>query len=94
MTSLVFSSFLLLGWPAQQAPASDPPEPSAAAIVASVEKLIADAIATAEPSVVAIHRSKNENGQETLAIRGRKRGRSLPLSFPEPGSADARYRPI
>jgi S1-C subfamily serine protease len=82
MTALLFSSCLLLGWPAQQAKASDPPEPSAAAIVASVEKLISDAIATAEPSVVAIHRNKNETGQETLAIRGRKRGRSLPMAFP------------
>jgi serine protease Do len=82
MTSLFFSSFLFLAWPAQQAKASDPPDPSAAAIVASVEKLLSDAIATAEPSVVAIHRSKNETGQETLAIRGRMRGRNLPMSFP------------
>jgi serine protease Do len=82
MISLVLTTFLLQGSPAQQPPASSPPEPSAAAIVASVEKMIMGAIDTAEPSVVAIHRSKNENGQETLAIRGRKRGRSLPLSFP------------
>jgi len=34
---------------------------------------MADAIAKAEPSVVAIHRSKVENSQETQAIRGRKR---------------------
>jgi serine protease Do len=81
MSALVLSSFLLLGLPAQQPPASGPAEPSAAAIVASVEKVITNAIATAEPSVVAIHRSKNENGQETLAVRGRKRGRNLPLSF-------------
>ena len=82
MTSLVFSSCLLLGWSAPQDPASDPPDPQAAAFVASIEKLLADAIARAEPSVVTIHRNKNENGQETLAVRGRRRARRVPLMFP------------
>ena len=83
MTSLVFSSCLLLAWLAPQVPASDPPDPQAAAIVASIEKLLADAIAKAEPSVVAIHRNKSENGQETLAVRGRQAdARSRRSSFP------------
>jgi serine protease Do len=82
MIALVFSSCLLLGWQAPQVPASDPPDPQAVAIVASVEKLLADAIAKAEPSVVAIHRNKSENGQETLAVRGRRRSRHAPLFFP------------
>ncbi len=91
MTSLVFSSCLLLGWSAPQVPASDPPDPQAAAFVASIEKLLADAIARAEPSVVTIARNKNENGQETLAVRGRRRARHVPLPFPGrlPPPADA-----
>ena len=35
--------------------------------------MVADAIARAEPSVVAIHRYKGENPQETLAVRGKAR---------------------
>ena len=42
-------------------------------VVAALETAIADAIAKAEPSVVAIHRVKGENSQETQAVRGRKR---------------------
>jgi serine protease Do len=73
MTSLALLSCLVLSWP-------DPPaqEPAGAAIapadvVSALENAIADSIAKAEQSVVAIHRSKGENNQETLAVRGRKR---------------------
>jgi S1-C subfamily serine protease len=82
MTSLVLSSCLLLAWPIAPEVGDDPPEPSAAALVAAVENAIADAIAKAEPSVVAIHRNKSENSQETLAVRGRRRSRNLPTFFP------------
>jgi serine protease Do len=82
MTSFVLSSCLLLGWTAPQDPPSDPPDPQAVAVVASVERLLADAIAKAEPSVVTIARTKNENGHETLAVRGRRRSRIPPMGFP------------
>ncbi len=82
MISVLFLSCSLLASPAQAPGGADKPEPQAAAIVAAIEKVIADAIASAEPSVVAIHRNKNENGQETLAVRGRKRAREVPMFFP------------
>ena len=41
--------------------------------MAALESVVADAIARAEPSVVAIHRYKGENPQETLAVRGKAR---------------------
>jgi len=77
MTSLVLSSCLLLAWSGPAQKGSDTPAPAAADVVASLETAIADAIAKAEPSVVAISRHKAENSQETLAIRGRKRPRAL-----------------
>ncbi len=58
MTSFVLLSCLLLAWPDPPQPASDPPEPSPADLVAAIETVMADAIAKAEPSVVAIHRIK------------------------------------
>ncbi len=79
MISVLLLSCSFLALSAQAPGDSDKPEPQAAAIVAAIEKVIADAIASAEPSVVAIHRSKNENGPETLAIRGRKRARNVPM---------------
>jgi S1-C subfamily serine protease len=73
MTALVLSSCLLLAWtdPPRQEPSRSPLTP--ADVVAAIETAIADAIAKAEPSVVAIHRFKGENSQETLAVRGRRR---------------------
>jgi S1-C subfamily serine protease len=66
---------LSLAWsdpPAQtNPPASRQVNPSD--LVAALETVIADAIARAEPAVVAINRFKGENGQETLAVRGRQR---------------------
>src|SRR5271166_1498873 len=52
-------------------PQAQPPAPID--IVAALETVVADAIARAEPSVVAIHRFKGENSQETLAVRGKSR---------------------
>jgi len=80
MTSIVLSSCLLLAWPDPPQPASDPPGPSPVDIVAAIETVMADAISKAEPSVVAIHRYKAENSQETQAVRGRKR----PVNLHEP----------
>jgi serine protease Do len=50
-------------------------------IVTAMETALADAIAKAEPSVVAIARTKGETGDETIAIRGRN---------PAPEHADPR----
>jgi len=85
MTSIVLSSCLLLASPVQEVPPPNPPGHSPADIVAAIETVMADAIAKAEPSVVAIHRYKVENSQETQAVRGRKRPdnpRELPRQFP------------
>jgi S1-C subfamily serine protease len=81
MISLVLSSCLLWGRIDPPRPGSDPPGPSAAEIIASIERVMSDAIAKAEPSVVAIARVKGDNPQETQAVRGRRR----PLDVHEPG---------
>jgi S1-C subfamily serine protease len=73
MTSLVLSSCLVLAWPDPPPQGPKAPAPSPVDVVAAIETAIADAIAKAEPSVVAIHRYKGENSQETQAVRGRKR---------------------
>jgi S1-C subfamily serine protease len=80
MTALVLSSCLVLAW--ADPPPQQPNQPalSPTDVVAALETAIADAIAKAEPSVVAIHRFKGENTQTTQAVRGRKR----PLSLHEP----------
>ncbi len=52
-----------------------PPAPRPLDVVAALETALADAIARAEPAVVAIAREKSEN-DETLAIRGREPGRN------------------
>ena len=78
MPILVPLAFVFLGW-------ADPPEPTPEAgqeVVAALEMVLADAIAKAEPSVVAIAREKSEN-EETTAIRGRN-----PVEFAEPIGAD------
>jgi S1-C subfamily serine protease len=79
MTSIVLSSCLLLAGSDPHQPPADPmsPSPAPAEIVAAIENVMADAIAKAEPSVVAIHRFKVENSQETQAVRGRKRPNNL-----------------
>jgi S1-C subfamily serine protease len=82
-------TFLLpLGWvlvagvlPAEAPPLPvDPPaaqepgrEPVASDLVSALENAVALAIERAEPSVVAIHRKKGDNPQETLAVRGKPR---------------------
>ena len=66
----------------------NPPQAQPAApidIVAALETVVADAIARAEPSVVAIHRVKGENPQETLAVRGKSRPQLFDPRVPRPG---------
>jgi S1-C subfamily serine protease len=65
---LVFALLATADPPDNPAAASAPP--SAIDVVASLETVLQDAIARAEPSIVAIAREKSEN-DETTAIRGR-----------------------
>ncbi len=73
MTPLVALTLLIL---AQERAGSSAERPSTAPnpadVVASIESVMADAIARAEPSVVAIHREKAEDPNRTLAVRGRR----------------------
>src|SRR3954449_10885827 len=62
-------------------------QPSSIDLVSALENVVSDAIARAEPSVVAIHREKGDNPQETLAVRGRKR----PGAAFEPGRPRSRF---
>jgi S1-C subfamily serine protease len=87
MSTVVLTSWLVLGWVQSQDGSSRQPDPQAASIVASIETLISDAIARAEPSVVTINRDKNENGKETLAVRGRRRSRVPAMMLPGRGLA-------
>src|SRR5262249_36233341 len=90
MTSLIVLACLALAQIGSQPPASSPSGPSPTEVVASIEAVMADGIAKAEPSVVAIHRFKEGKSQETLAVRGRK----PPPIFPEPSRFGARFRPL
>jgi serine protease Do len=72
MISLFLSSCLVLAL--ADPPQEEPGRPALAPIdvVAALETAISDAIAKAEPSVVAIHRTKGDDSQETQAVRGRR----------------------
>jgi S1-C subfamily serine protease len=72
---------------AEGTPAQAPPPAPAAALefVAAMEQVLVDAIAKAEPSVVAIHRVKSDN-QETLAVRGKVRPQLM-----DPRSSRSRF---
>jgi S1-C subfamily serine protease len=61
----------------QDAPRADAPPPAAIDVVSAFEKVLIDAIARVDESVVAIHRDKAENAGETLAVRGKPRPRRL-----------------
>jgi serine protease Do len=71
MCALVLSCCLVLAAQEPQQPAPGSPGVSSAEIVSALETVIADAIAKAEPSVVAIHRTKAARSEETQAVRGR-----------------------
>src|SRR4051794_5176289 len=80
MPSLVsWACLLLMG--AEPTPTPTAPA-SAQEVVEGLEAVLADAIARAEPSVVAIAREKSEN-DETTAIRGRN-----PVEVTEPFGED------
>jgi serine protease Do len=71
--------------PGQSGSPGQPPSPID--VVSALETVVSDAIARAEPSVVAIHRLKGDNPQETLAIRGKSR----PGAVLEPGRPRGRF---
>src|SRR5260370_27242213 len=73
MPTFLLMALAALSW---ADPPAASPSLSAQQIVAAMETVLGDAIARAEPSVVAIAREKSEN-DETLAIRGRDAGRNL-----------------
>ncbi len=70
MPHLILLACALLTW---AEPPANAPAPTATAmdIVTALETVLADAIAKAEPSVVAIARDKSTGGEETTAVRGR-----------------------
>jgi S1-C subfamily serine protease len=68
MQNLVSLACVLLTW--ADPPAPSPPTAPAMDLVTAMETVLADAIARAAPSVVAIAREKSEH-EETTAIRGR-----------------------
>jgi S1-C subfamily serine protease len=88
MTLLLSLACMPLAWvdPPSQAP---PPAQQASPtdLVSALETVVADAIARAEPSVVAIHRFKSDNARETLAVRGKAR----PLVGFDPRGPGARF---
>src|SRR3954447_24078557 len=88
MTLLLSLACLHLTWADPTAQAEPPARQSSPIdIVSALESVVADAIARAEPSVVAIHREKGENPQETLAVRGKNR----PATGVEPGRPRTRF---
>ena len=74
MSPIVALTLLVVAQGPAPSPADRPPSaPSPADIVAAIEAALSDAIARAEPSIVAIHRQKGQNTNETRAVRGRQR---------------------
>jgi S1-C subfamily serine protease len=74
MTSLLVLPCLLLAWADPPLKGEDPipARPTAYDIVSAMETVLSEAIAKAEPSIVAIDRAKAKETQQTLAVRGRK----------------------
>ncbi len=70
MPHLILLACTLLSW---AEPPANPPAPPATAldVVTALETALADAIAKAEPSVVAIAREKSNDGEGTTAVRGK-----------------------
>ncbi len=93
MIPLLLSACLLLAWEDPPKLPAAPSGLSPADVVAALETAVGDAIAKAEQSVVAIHRFKTENGQETLAVRG-KRHRSAPRELPRRFVFNGRLSPL
>jgi S1-C subfamily serine protease len=70
MTLLLCLACATLAWD-EPPKAASAPAPAAIDVVSALEEALGDAIAGAEGSVVAIHRDKTDDAQETLAVRGR-----------------------
>ena len=70
MSILAPLTWALLTWADPPAPAPAPPL-SPLAVLSALESALGNAIASAEPAVVAIAREKSENHGETTAVRGR-----------------------
>src|SRR5690348_17262563 len=68
MPTLLPMTLALLTW--ADPPPGSAPQLTAQELVAALESAVGDAIARAEPAVVAISREKSEN-DETTAVRGR-----------------------
>ena len=88
MTSLVVFCCLACSLDGLQPPTSSTSAPSPVDVVTALETAMTDAIAKCEASVVAIHREKAEDTQETQAVRGRRPAGE----FPEPPPFDSRPR--
>ena len=73
MTFLLCLACTTLAWDDPPKAAAQPAAPATIDVVSALEKTLADAIARAEPSVVAIHRDKTDDAQETTAVRGKSR---------------------
>src|SRR4051812_30559262 len=78
MPHLVPVVFALLALAADPPPPTPTPSPSPADLIAALETALADAIAKAEPSVVAIARFKDGKGEATIAVRGMSPARPDP----------------
>ncbi len=92
MPHLLFLACTLLSW--VEPPANTPAPPASALdLVTALETTLADAIAKAEPSVVAIARDKTNDGEETSAVRGRAQARGafdprIAVGNPDPLGGD------
>ena len=80
---VVLALLALSDTPATQQPQQpQQPPPSPIDIVAALETALGDAIARAEPSVVAIAREKDGKSEETAAVRGRMAAPVVPQEMP------------
>ncbi len=73
MLPLVLLTCVLLAWADPPPQPARPPADSPHAVVEALETALGEAIAKAELSVVAIARERSEEGDETIAVRGRAR---------------------
>ncbi|MBX6312767.1 MAG: PDZ domain-containing protein [Isosphaeraceae bacterium] len=93
LVPLAFALLILADAPQASKPSAAPaPPPSPQEMVAALETAFAEAIARAEPSVVAITRVKSSEGEETTAVRGKTpplpEDAVLPVGMPDPASPD------
>ena len=82
--AFVVLALLILADPSSPQDDPRPKPPSPIEVVSALETALGDAIATAEPSVVAIAREKNGKSELTTAVRGRM-APLMPPQDPPPG---------